>query len=62
MLHPKIGQAPIEVLCAGGAVQVNGPGLVPPWDVLVNNVVRQVEGVTSVEVLADEQVVPVRPS
>ncbi len=62
MLHPKIGHAPIEVLCASGAVQVNGPGLVPPWDDLVNDVVRRVEGVKSVEVIAEEQPVPVRPS
>ena len=62
MLHPKIGHAPIEVLCASGAVQVNGPGLVPPWDDLVNDVVRRVEGVKSVEVIAAEQPVPVRPS
>jgi cytidylate kinase len=62
MLHPKIGHAPLEVLCASGAVQVNGPGLVPPWDDLVNDVVRRVEGVKSVEVIAEEQPVPVRPS
>lgn len=61
MLHPKIGHAPIGVQCARGAVQVNGPGLVPPWDELVNNVVRGVDGVTSVEVIAEEQPVPVRP-
>jgi cytidylate kinase len=40
--------------CASGAVQVNGPGLVPPWDVLVNDVARRVEGVKSVEVVAEE--------
>src|SRR6266446_208042 len=62
MLNTKIGHAPIEVLCASGAVQVNGPGLVPPWDDLVNDVVRRVEGVKSVEVIAEEQPVPVRPS
>ena len=62
ILHPKIGHAPIEVQCAEGAVQVNGPGLVPPWDDLVNEVVRQVDGVVSVEVIADEQPVTVRPA
>ena len=62
MLHPKIGHAPVEVQCISGAVQVNGPGLVPPWDVLVNDVARQVEGVRSVEVVAEEPIVPVRPS
>jgi cytidylate kinase len=62
MLHPKIGHAPIEVQCARGRVQINGPGLVPPWDGLINDVVRQVEGVRAVEVVADEQPMPVRPS
>ncbi len=60
--HPKIGHAPIEVQCIAGAVQVNGPGLVPPWDGLVDQVARQVEGVESVEVMAEEQPVLVRPS
>jgi cytidylate kinase len=62
MLHPKIGHAPVEVQCAEGAVQINGPVLVPPWDDLVNDVVRQVAGVVSVEVIADEPPVTVRPA
>ncbi|MBV8362670.1 MAG: cytidylate kinase family protein [Deltaproteobacteria bacterium] len=62
LLHPKIGHAPVEIRCAGGAVHINGPGLVPPWDDLVNEVVRQVEGVASVEVVADEQPVTLRPA
>jgi len=62
MLHPKIGHAPLEVQCAKGRVQVNGPGLVPPWDGLIHDVARQVEGVQAVEVVADEQPMPVRPS
>ena len=62
LLHPKIGNAPVEVQCAEGAVQVNGPGLVPPWDDLVNEVVRHVDGVVSVEVIADEQPVTIRPA
>jgi cytidylate kinase len=62
ILHPKIGHAQIEVQCAAGAVQVNGPGLVPPWDDLVNDVVRQVDGVVSVEVVALEQPVTLRPA
>jgi cytidylate kinase len=62
ILHPKIGHAPVEVQCAGGVVHINGPGLVPPWDELVNEVVRQVDGVLSVEVIADEQPVTVRPA
>jgi cytidylate kinase len=62
MFHPKIGHAPLEVQCAAGVIHVNGPGLVPPWDDLINKVARQVEGVTSVEVVAEEQPVPVRPA
>lgn len=62
MSHPKIGRAPLEVLCFKGAVQVNGPGLVPPWDDLINDVASQVEGVRSVEVRAEEQPIPVRPN
>ena len=62
LLHPKIGHAPVEVRCAEGVVHINGPGLVPPWDDLVNEVVRQVEGVASVEVVADEQPVTLRPA
>jgi cytidylate kinase len=62
MLHPKIGHAPIEVQCAGGRVQINGPGLVPPWDGLINDVARTVAGVHTVEVVAEEQPIPVRPS
>jgi hypothetical protein len=35
---------------------------VPPWDDLVNEVVGQVDGVVSVEVIADEQPVTLRPA
>jgi len=59
--HPKLGHAPIEVLCTRGAVQVRGPGLVPPWDDLANQVASKVEGVRSVAVEADETPIPVRP-
>src|SRR5579863_2324297 len=62
MVHPKIGHAPLEVNCAKGAVRVNGPGLVPPWDDLIGDVARGIEGVTSVEVNAEESPAPVRPS
>jgi cytidylate kinase len=62
MLHPKIGHAPVEVQCVEGAVHINGPGLVPPWDDVVNEAVRQVDGVVSVEVIADEQPVTLRPA
>jgi cytidylate kinase len=58
--HPKLGHAPIEVLCRQGVVQVHGPGLVPPWDELANQVASQVEGVRSVAVEADEPPIPVR--
>jgi cytidylate kinase len=62
VFHPKIGHAPLEVQCAGGVVHVNGPGLVPPWDDLVTDVVRQVDGVMSVEIYAEEAPIPVRPT
>jgi cytidylate kinase len=62
MIHPKIGRSPLEVQCAAGVIQVNGPGLVPPWDGLVTDVARGVEGVSAVEVSADEQPIPVRPN
>jgi cytidylate kinase len=62
LVHPKIGHAPLEVNCARGAVQVNGPGLVPPWDDLIGDVARGVAGVTSVEVNAEEPTAPIRPT
>jgi hypothetical protein len=62
MLHPKIGHAPFEVRCTSGDVHVNGPGLVAPWDDLVNEVVRPQDGVKSVEVVAEASIAPVRMS
>jgi cytidylate kinase len=62
MSHPKIGHAPLEVNCLSGKVQVNGPGLVPPWDDLIGSVARNVEGVSAVEVNAEESAAPVRPA
>jgi cytidylate kinase len=59
--HPKLGHAPIEVRCNLGVVEVRGPGLVPPWDELANQVASKVEGVRSVAVEADETPIPVRP-
>ena len=59
--HPKLGHAPLEVQCTQGAVQVRGPGLVPPWDELANQVASKIEGVRSVAVEADETPIPVRP-
>jgi cytidylate kinase len=58
--HPKLAHAPIEVQCTKGAVQVRGPGLVPPWDELTNEVASKVEGVRSVAVEADETPAVVR--
>jgi hypothetical protein len=45
-----------------GLVQVNGPGLVPPWDGLIDEVARRIAGVRAVEVIADEQPFPMRPN
>jgi len=42
-------------------VRINGPGLVPPWDGLTDQVVRQVEGVASVEITADGAAMPILP-
>lgn len=60
--HPKIGRAPLNVQCAGGNVQVNGPGLVPPWDDLISDVARQIDGVREVEVSVEETPIPLRPN
>jgi len=62
MLHPKIGHTSLEVHCVKGMVQVNGPGLVPPWDGLIDEVARRIEGVRAVEVIAEEQPFPMRPN
>jgi cytidylate kinase len=56
--HPKIRDARIEVQCAGGRVRMFGAGLVAPWNELVEEVAREVEGVAAVEVSADEPPVP----
>jgi cytidylate kinase len=62
LIHPKIGHAPVEVVCQRGAVHVSGPGLVPPWDQLVGEVARQIDGVSFVEVNPEEVATPVRPA
>ncbi|HTT75244.1 MAG TPA: cytidylate kinase family protein [Candidatus Binataceae bacterium] len=62
MIHPKIGQAPVEVVCERGFVHVTGPGLVPPWDRLVGDVARTIDGVSFVEVNPEEIAAPVRPA
>ncbi|MGH7905680.1 MAG: AAA family ATPase [Candidatus Binataceae bacterium] len=59
--HPQLNHAQIRIQCDKGRVRVNGPGLVPPWDDLANQVVRQVEGVAAVEILADAPPMVVRP-
>jgi cytidylate kinase len=59
--HPKIRDAQIAVGCADGCVNIDGPGLVPPWDELVMQVARSVEGVTAVQVGAETSVIPDPP-
>jgi len=59
--HPKLNSSQIEIECTNGAVRINGPGLVPPWDGLTDQVVRQGDGVASVEVTADGAAMPILP-
>ncbi|HJU12534.1 MAG TPA: cytidylate kinase-like family protein, partial [Candidatus Binataceae bacterium] len=54
LAHAKLGNAPFRVQCSGGVVQVVGVGIVPPWDDIVSEVVRRVNGVRSVQVLNQE--------
>jgi CMP/dCMP kinase len=61
LAHPKIGNAQVHVACSRGAVKVSGSCLVAPWDELVEQLARQVEGVASVEVAAEEPPIPPRP-
>ncbi len=58
LAHPKIRDAQITVACRAGTVRLNGPGLVAPWDELVSEVARTVEGVSAVEVGAEEPPMP----
>lgn len=60
LAHPKIGEAPIEVNCSTGVVTLSGPGLVPPWNSLVDSVARSILGVVSVEITAEEPPIPQR--
>src|SRR5262245_19743119 len=60
MAHPKIGEASVEVNCRTGVVTLSGPGLVPPWNSLVESVARSVLGVVSVEIAAEEPPMPQR--
>jgi cytidylate kinase len=58
--HPKLSHAPIQIECSAGAVQMRGPGLVPPWDDLANRVASEIEGVRSVAVEVQETPILVR--
>ena len=58
LTHPKLGNAPFRVQCSGGAVQVVGLGIVPPWDDMVGEVVRRVKGVKSVQVFNQDMPPP----
>jgi cytidylate kinase len=60
LAHPKIGEAPVEVSCRTGVVTLSGPGLVSPWNSLVESVARSVPGVASVEIAAEEPPIPQR--
>jgi cytidylate kinase len=60
LAHPKIRDAEIGVTCKSGAVCLNGPGLVAPWDGLVTEVARRIDGVREVAVEAEAPVPPVR--
>jgi cytidylate kinase len=51
--HPKFGGADINVDCTLGAVRVDGPGLVAPWDELARKVAVEIEGVKSCDIGAD---------
>ncbi len=58
LAHPKFGHAQISVDCTRGAVRMQGPGLVAPWDELAHRVVNEIEGVTSCEIAAEEPPIP----
>lgn len=58
LAHPKIGHAHIEVACCNGMVNLEGAGLVAPWDDLARQVAGDIEGVVSVEVRAGEPIIP----
>ncbi|MBF6571463.1 MAG: cytidylate kinase-like family protein [Candidatus Binataceae bacterium] len=59
--HPQLNHAQLDIECDQGALRINGPGLVPPWDRLTDQVVRQIEGVSSVEITADGVTMPILP-
>ena len=58
--HPKFGHADINVDCVLGAVRMNGPGLVAPWDDLARKVAAEIEGVKSCDIGANDPPMPLR--
>jgi hypothetical protein len=58
--HPKFGLADINVVCVRGALRMEGPGLVAPWDDLARQVAAGIEGVKSCEIGADDAPMPLR--
>lgn len=60
LLHPKFGHADINIECVGGAVRMNGPSLIAPWDDLARQVASGVDGVKSCAIGADDPVMPLR--
>jgi cytidylate kinase len=58
--HPKFGHAEITVDCILGAVRMNGPGLVAPWDDLARKVAIEIEGVKSCDIGTEEPPIPLR--
>ncbi|MGH7781933.1 MAG: cytidylate kinase family protein [Candidatus Binataceae bacterium] len=58
LAHPQVRDAQIAVRCAAGAISLIGPGLVAPWDAMIMEVARQVEGVTAVEIATEEMAIP----
>ncbi len=58
--HPKFGLADITVECDRGAVRMNGPGLVAPWDNLARQVAGEIEGVKSCDIGGESPMMPMR--
>ncbi len=54
LAHPKVLDAQIGIQCKSGVVKLNGTGLVAPWDAMVTEVARKIEGVITVEITAEE--------
>ena len=58
--HPKMGHAPITVQARSGVIILKSSALVPPWDELAASIVRQVPGVSGVELEVEEPPMPLR--